>query len=112
MAEEPCAYLMEWHGAPVADEEGANLVVRRSRRNSGLGHRVLALILTDPRTMPTAACSVLPQDRPAAARLVHRAGDREIRRKGALDQKQARRDDPLHRGQPRPARGSLSRSPR
>ena len=32
------------------------------------------------------------------ARLVHRAGDREIRRRGALDQKQARRDDPLHRG--------------
>ena len=35
-------------------------VVRRGRRNSGLGHRFLAFILTDPGTMPTAACSVQP----------------------------------------------------
>ena len=39
---------MEWHGAPVADEEGANLVVRRGRRNSGLGHCFLALIVDRP----------------------------------------------------------------
>jgi len=103
---------MELHGAPVADEEGANLVIRRSRRNSGLGHRFLAFILTDPRTMPTAVCSVQPSDRPAAARVAHHAGGRGITRRGALTRSKRVAMIRFIEGTPRPARGLWSRSPR
>jgi hypothetical protein len=78
----------------------------------GLAIVFWAFILTDPRTMPTAVCSVQPSDRTAAARVAHHAGGRGIRRRGALTKSKRVAMIRFIEGTPRPARGSWSRSPR